>query len=218
MATQQLKLSPSDKIKSAIFGSYPLVYLLSWEEDRVERMLFNIARSSAEPRKYFNWTMTQGFRSVDGLIANTQEPMKALEFILKSGDPGFYVLKDFHKHLEMDIGLVRRLRDCYYLLKNQNKTIFLLSPILYIPEELMREIHLIDIGLPSEEEIMPLLDEMARKHFKTLVQDRTLRSSIVNGLKGFTYNEIQHVLSKIFFGKSQFSLGMLDQILLQKEQ
>jgi SpoVK/Ycf46/Vps4 family AAA+-type ATPase len=214
----QAKLSPSDQIKSAIFGSYPLVYLLTWEEDRVERMLFNIARSSAEPRKYFNWTMTQGFRSVEGFAANTQEPMKALEFILKSSDPGFYVLKDFHRHIETDLGLVRRVRDCYYMLKNQNKTIFFLSPLLYIPEELKKEIHLIEIGLPSEEEILPLLDEMARKHFKTPINDRVLRAAIVNGLKGFTYNEVQHVLNKIFFGKTQFSPAMLDQILLQKEQ
>ncbi|MEW6731635.1 MAG: AAA family ATPase [Acidobacteriota bacterium] len=212
------KLTPSDKIKSAIFGNYPLVYLLSWEEDRVERTLFNISRSSAEPRKYFNWTMTQGFRSIDGFIPNTQEPLKAIEFVLKSSDPGFYVLKDFHRHLETDIGLVRRLRDCYYLLKNQNKIVFLLSPLLYIPEELKREIHLIEIGLPSEEEIVPLLDEITRKHFKTTISDTTLRNSIVSGLKGFTYNEMQHVLNKIFFGKTQFSLAMLDQILLQKEQ
>jgi AAA+ superfamily predicted ATPase len=214
----QVKLSPMDKIKGAIFGSYPLIYLLTWEEDRVERVLFNIARSSAEPRKYFNWTMTQGFRSIDGFIPDTREPMKALDFVLKSTETGFYVLKDFHRHIEMDIGLVRRLRDCYYMLKNQNKTIFLLSPLLYIPEELKREINLIEIGLPSEEEIIPLLDDVSRKHFKSSIQDRAMRNQIVNGLKGFTYNEIQHVLSKIFYGKTQFSHGMLDQILLQKEQ
>lgn len=212
------KLSPVDKIKSAVFGGYPLVYLLTWEEDRVERMLFNIARTSAQPRSYFNWTMTKGFRSVEGFVPNTQAPVHALEFVLKSGEPGFYVLKDFHRHLENDLGLVRGLRDCYYLLKSQNKILFLLSPLVHIPEELKKEVNVIEIGLPSEDEIAQVVDEITHKYFKAIVQDHTLKNAIVSGLRGFTYNEIHHVLNKIFYGKTQFSLTMLDQILLAKEQ
>ncbi|MDW8412586.1 MAG: AAA family ATPase [Acidobacteriota bacterium] len=213
-----MNVSPIDKIKGAVFGNYPIIYLLSWEEDRVERMLFNICKSLPENRKYFNWTFTQGFRSVEGFIQNTQEPMKALEFVLRSPSPGFYVLKDFHRHLADNLLLIRRLRDCYYMLKGQNKTIFLLGPVLNIPIELKKEIYLIEIGLPGEDEIRPILEDTSRKFFKTTIQDRALLNSIVNGLKGFTYNEIQHVLNKVFYGNSQFTLGMLDQILLQKEQ
>lgn len=213
-----IKISPADKIKSAVFGNYPIIYLLSWEEDRVERILFNICRTLPENRRYFNWTLTQGFRSVEGFIQATQEPMKALEFVLKSGEPGFYVFKDFHRHLAEDLTLIRRLRDCYYMLKGQNKTIFLLSPVLNIPIELKKEINLIEIGLPGEDEIRPLVEDISRRFFKTSIQDRALLNSIVNGLKGFTYNEIQHVLNKVFYGNTQFTLGMLDQILLQKEQ
>src|SRR5262249_13952177 len=146
------------------------------------------------------------------------DPIKALDFIMKEGERGFYLLKDFHSFLSDNAALVRKLRDAYYLLKDKARFILILAPSLHIPDELLKEVHLVEVPLPGEDEIAPVLDFMTNRYFKTVIQDDKQRMAMLTGLKGLTLNEIQHVLSGLFFGKQQFTSSLIEQVLLEKEQ
>ncbi len=41
-----------------IRARYPIIYVVSWEKERVERQLAEIARQ--RNKKFFTWTLTQG--------------------------------------------------------------------------------------------------------------------------------------------------------------
>lgn len=212
------RLSPTEKIRKAIIAQYPLIYLLTWEEDRAEKLVTAIARSFAQPVPVYSWTLSEGLRDAKSLIPATTDPVKVLDFIIKEGERGFYLLKDFPSLLENNHHLIRKLRDTYYQLRDKLKFVMLISPQIHIPNELSKEIYLIDIPLPAEDEIGPVLDAMTQRYFKMVVQEDRLRSQIIAGLKGMTLNEIQHVLNSLFLGKQMLTPQIVEQILLEKEQ
>ena len=51
-------LSPEDELEVLIRARYPIIYVLSWEEERVEKQLAEIA--AARNKKLHVWTYTQG--------------------------------------------------------------------------------------------------------------------------------------------------------------
>ncbi|MBX7220098.1 MAG: AAA family ATPase [Blastocatellia bacterium] len=207
-----------ERLRKAIISQYPLLYLLSWEEDRVERMVSSIARSLNPPLQVYIWSISQGLTLGNEAIPDTGNALAVLEYIIKTPTPGFYLLKDFHREVEGNPVITRRLRDAYYALKDRGKFLCLVSPILSLPEELKKEIYLIEILLPGDDEIAPLVDYLTNRHFKTTITDEEAKRSLINGLKGLTFSEIQHVLNGIFYGKPAFSPDIIDQILLEKEQ
>jgi hypothetical protein len=212
------RLKPVDRIKKAIIAQYPIIYMLTWEEDRAEGMVLNIAKSFSQVVPTYSWTISEGLRDSKSTIPGTADPIKALEYIMREGERGFYLLKDFERSLENNPMLVRKLRDAYYQLKDKARFIMIVAPRLYIPDELRKEIHLIEIPLPGEDEIGPLVDYMVSRYFKTPLADERQRSALVTGLKGLTINETQHVLNALFFGKTQFQTTMIEQVLAEKEQ
>ncbi|MEW6730875.1 MAG: AAA family ATPase [Acidobacteriota bacterium] len=212
------RLKPIDRIKRAIVAQYPIIYLLTWEEDRVEKIINSIAKGFAQPVPVYTWTVSEGLKDAKSTVPATTDPIKAIDFIIKEGERGFYLLKDFPNFLDGNPTLVRKLRDAYYQLKDKARFVLLLSPLLSIPNELRKEVHLIEVPLPADDEIGPLLDFMTNRYFKTLIPDEKLRNSMITGLKGLTINEIQHVLNALFFGKQQFTAALIEQVLLEKEQ
>jgi SpoVK/Ycf46/Vps4 family AAA+-type ATPase len=212
------RLTPIDRIKRAIIAQYPIIYLRTWEEDRVEKMVQSIAKSFPQNVPIYVWTVSEGLRDAKSTVPATTDPAKALDFIIKEGEPGFYLLKDFASFLKDNPALSRRLRDAYYQLKEKARFMLILSTSFHIPEELSKEVHLIDVPLPGDDEIGPMLDFVATRYFRTPITDERARSNMITGLKGLTLNEIQHVLNALFFGQPQFNPAMIEQVLTEKEQ
>src|SRR5437762_10218523 len=83
------------ELETLIRARYPIIYVVSWEEKRVEDALRNIAR---ERNKKLNiWTVTQGFTAGAGQKDHTtREPLVALDNVINSPDQAIFLLKDFH--------------------------------------------------------------------------------------------------------------------------
>ena len=102
-ATIRTALSETrEELVCLIRARYPLVYVVSYEERRVEELLQEIAQRLS--KRILVWTVTRGF--VDpgsgGAEDNTADPLLALDKLLKTpADVGtLYVLKDFHPFLD----------------------------------------------------------------------------------------------------------------------
>src|SRR5262245_556566 len=94
--------SNTDEIEIMIRARYPVIYILSWEERRVEADLLRIAHRME--KQVFSWAATQGIINLstakNSLIINdsTRDPLVALENIQRANDPGIYIIKDFHPY------------------------------------------------------------------------------------------------------------------------
>lgn len=123
-----------ERLRRALLGGYPLLYVVSWEEGRVERAVQALAQKFYEkPVAYSVWTC------VDGLVGgggdrkpDTTDPIKALDAILADPAPGFVLMKDLTAHLPRP-EVTRRLRDAYRALKGRGRFLILVSPRLVVP-------------------------------------------------------------------------------------
>ena len=88
-----------------------------------------------------------------GAVAEgAREPMEALAAIEKLTEPSLVVLKDFHPYLN-DPAVIRGLRELAQSLKTTYTTVILLSPVLQIPTELEKEMTVLDVPLPTHDEL-----------------------------------------------------------------
>ena len=148
-------LSPIEaELDTLIRARYPLIYVVSWEERRVEETLREVCKRRG--KKMIMWTYTTGMA---GNVAS-RDPLAALDYIMGAPDQSVFVLKDFHPFIG-DVAVTRRLRDLVYALKTSYKTLILISPLLKLPPELEKEITVVDYQLPTLGEI----DRLMEKHY-----------------------------------------------------
>ena len=207
-------------------AKYPLIYIISWEERRVEEMLRQVA---AERRKQlYVWTLTDGVVPVDSPEAtvdtSTRNPLAALDYISFSQESAIFVLKDFHPFLDARGGteqnvIVRKIRDVLNQLKESRKTLVILSPVLKFPPELEKDITILDFSLPNADELAQSLDRVVRSAREIsgmkINLDETEREMILNAARGLTCTEAENVFAKSLVMTHRLDV---DVIIGEKEQ
>ncbi|MCS6777686.1 MAG: AAA family ATPase [Chloroherpetonaceae bacterium] len=205
------------ELETLIRARYPIIYIVSWEEKRVEDALRAIAQ--ARGKKIFFWTITQGMVLNPNHRDNaTRDPLAALDFVMDSRDQALFVLKDYHAFIT-DVTVTRRLRDLTVALKTSYKTLLILSPILKLPTELEKEVTVVDYGLPDIEDLDRILESIIQA-VKDNPQVNTQltefeRDQILKAAQGLTASEAENVLAKSLVEKQRFDV---DVILSEKEQ
>jgi len=207
----------SHEIETLIRARYPIIYVVSWEEQRVEACLRAVAQR--RQKRLFQWAGTSGLVEDGSRSRNQQttEPMNALEEVLASTDSAIFLLKDFHPFLK-EHAIVRKLRDLTEALKRSYKTLVLLSPVLELPTELQKEVTVVDYALPTAEEIGQQLDgiaEAAKDQPVDVSMTPEKREQIIKACQGLTAMEVDNVLSKSLVEHKGFDVGI---ILAEKKQ
>lgn len=207
----------NQELETLIRARYPLLYIVSWEEKRVEDALRAI--SARRGKRIFTWSVTQGMTlSPTSADDRTREPLAALDYVLHSQDPAVFLLKDFHPFIS-DVTITRRLRDLTTALKTSYKTLIILAPILKLPPELEKEITVVDYALPTLEDLDRLLEGIIQS-VKGNPQINTEltpeeRDQLLEAALGLTANEAENVFARSLVEKRAFDV---DVILSEKEQ
>ena len=137
-------------LKEMFQGGRPLIFVCTPEEGRVRMLLQEVAdRLFAGQMPVWSWSLTSGLQHPDGRPAEKLSPQAVLEFIAAHKEPGIFQLKDFHQFMCDDPGIRRRLRDLYELCMDSGKFIVITSPLRLIPEELNRQIALVELHAPG---------------------------------------------------------------------
>ena len=207
-----------ERIRRALLGGHPLIYVLTWEESRVERLAQHLAKTfygAAVP--YGVWSVVDGL-VVDGApTAGTQDPVRALEAILAAPGKGFYLLKDFPTGAEGRPDIVRRMRDLYRAAKDRGKHVLFVSPRLAIPEEAKKEIYVVEYELPDDTEITRILDAHLHRRLGLTIEETAMRR-LALAMRGLTADEIGHLVSKVFASRKAFDETAFLEVLSEKEQ
>ncbi len=214
----ELAIRGPERIRRALLGGYPIIYVQSWEEGRVERAVTALSQRFYEkPVPCFTWTCVDGIAAGGERWPDTADPLKALEAILAFAGPGFFLMKDLPAQLSRT-DVVRRLRDSYRQLKGRGKFVLLTSPRLLLPEDLKKEIHLVEYELPDDNEILFVLTAVAKRFFGEAGLPDVEAKRLAMALKGLTSDEIEHTVSKVFGRRPVFDEQAFFEILAEKEQ
>lgn len=229
----QVPVGPSNsrqmnELEVLIRARYPLIYVISWEEQRVLVQVSKIA--SKLGKNVFEWSITTGLVPAGTSIQSqkhkdsaTQDPLVALANVIEHVDPALYVFKDFHPFIKgQNMSVIRRLREVAASLKNTFKTIVIVSPMFQIPAELEKDITVIDFDLPKEKDFAALLGriiEEVKENPKLNVNiDGKMREQIVHALLGLTLTEGENVLAKTLVQHRGFGQKSLEIINSEKKQ
>jgi ATP-dependent 26S proteasome regulatory subunit len=217
-----------DELNILTRAKYPIIYIVSWEERRIEDMLRQVAIDRR--KKLYGWTLTNGIAPLDLVQAEpidpaTRDPLSALDEIAKSQEAAIFVLKDFHPYLDQVRGgpdhpvIIRRLRDITNQLKESRKTLIILAPVLRIPTELEKDITVLDYSLPTLDELELSLDRVVRSAREIagvqLKMTEDGRERVLNAARGLTCIEAENVFAKSLVMDRKLDLTV---IIAEKEQ
>ena len=218
-------LSPiMQDIKLHIQARYPLLYIVSWEEDRVIAEIEKIAISDDQRKMVYTWSETVGLQNIvlNQADSATVDPIQVLNHISASKEKAIYLLLDFHPFFK-EHQILRWVRDTAKALKMSNKTLIFLSPKLVLPDELAKEIVVFDFDLPTLEELGVALDESIEhaKHdsrLKSIRLKKGQRERLLKASQGLTLDEMQSVLKKAFVAHQKIGESTIPLMLEEKKQ
>ncbi len=209
-----------DEIKRLIAAKYSLVYLITYEENRVCSMLEEIAKSGfSTPLAYYDWSATEGLRGPQGTIPDTENPVKAIDAVIKAKDGALIAMRDLHIFLRDDPMVVRKLRDAYKRISSQVKTIFIVSSMLVLPEELTKEVVVIDFPMPTYTELEKLFDAVVKAH-KNMRVELTPDDKVdfIKAAMGLTYDEAKNAFTRACLGRTVLTPAQVEIVIKEKSQ
>jgi AAA+ superfamily predicted ATPase len=203
---------------------YPLVYLVTSEEQRAEAILGELAE--AHGKALLGWSVAKGFRRLGG--ARTQgapegarEPLEAISAIAELAEPTLVVLEDFHPYL-VDPAVVRALRELGHALKSTYTTVVLLSPTLVMPPEIEKEVSVLDVPLPDYRDLVRLLKEIVgvvREGRSANVElTKEDADALVKAALGLTLSEAENAFAKAIAADGRLSKDDVALVLEEKRQ
>lgn len=216
------------ELETLIRARYPLLYIVSWEEQRVTAEVTRIATKLG--KGVFEWSVNTGLvASGTSLQAKknrdtaTQDPLVAMDKAVEHVDPALYVFKDFHPFLKgQNMSVIRKMREVAFSLKSTFKTIILVSPMIEMPHELEKDLTLIDFDLPKQQHFKALLErilEEVKDNPKLSIKiTPALKEQIVHALLGLTLNEAENVLARALVQDRGLSEQSLEVINHEKKQ
>jgi hypothetical protein len=212
--------SQEAELEVLIRARYPLIYLVSWEEQRVVRMLEGLGKRLG--KQVLFWSVTQGMSSGQGAPdASLRDPQAALDHAAGLAEPGMIVLKDFHPYLQ-DAGVIRRLRDLVAGFKSTYKTVVILSPQLTIPIELEKDVTVIDYDLPGPAEHKALLDSVVAASQQGNAFAVELKAGeferLLQAVQGLTLSEAEGALARAIVQNGRLDIGAVDVVLREIKQ
>ena len=209
-----------EELNILVQAQYPLIYLVTSEEERAEQAIFGIAQTSKPPRRVYVWTVTHGIveygqpRNVTQ--HNTLSPEAAIEWIIRQKEPSIFILKDLHPFIDGP-ATTRSLRDAIASFKGMQKNIVLMSPMQQVPIELEKEVVVLDFPLPDMGELNKVLTHhIEQNRGRRLSTDA--REKLLRGALGLTKDEAEKVYRKAQVTKGRLTEDEVDIVLSEKKQ
>lgn len=202
--------SALQELRTALASAYPLVFLVSPEEERMRALLEQVgAQVRPNPLEVTVWNC------VDGLDGHPEltDPLQALAWVRQEGPQGLYLFKDL-ADLLADRKVLRRLRDVAVDIRGSGRFLALLSTSGEIPE-LLRPISYVVVSMfpdPTE------LESLVRRRLGEPADDEALRGRLVTALKGLSLTEADHLLRRMVKQYSTYGDEFFAEVLDEKEQ
>lgn len=209
-----------EELEILVKAQYPLIYLVTSEEERAEEAISKIAQLNTQHRRVFVWTVTHGMIELgqprQTSQHNTVSPEAAIEWVVRQREGGIYIFKDLHPFIT-SAPVTRWLRDAIASFKGTEKIIILMSPLQEVPIELEKDVVVLDFPLPD----MGELDTVLSQHLGKNQNRRTtteVREKLLKAALGLTKDEAEKVYRKAHVKANKLTEDEVEIVLSEKKQ
>jgi len=209
-------------LKKFILSKASIVYILSDEEDRVEGLLKELTSTFQPKPKLFIWNPFYGLTGENERIEDSKNPIEALDKVIQSTEQAFYLFEGLHAFLKTDHFLPRKLKDLHRSLRNRYATLFIVAPVLVVPEELKRDMVVYELPMPDVNEVERTLmgiisaSPQASKLTESLTPE--LKDRMVKSALGLSLDQVARAFRSALIGKTTIDLSLIDTVIEEKGQ
>ncbi len=210
-------MSFNDEFELLLRARYPLIYIPTPEEERVEAAIALSAKRLGD-RAIYIWDFVDGYQgNPNDAGFGRRNPLQALEFIekLPESAAAVFVLRDFHRFLE-DISVARKLRNLARRLKSQPKNIAIITPQVAIPADLTEVLTVLEFALPDPSEIKAEIGRLIAAT-KQALSDQVL-DELVRSCQGLSLERIRRVLTRAIASSGEIQPEDVELVLEEKRQ
>ncbi len=211
-------MSFREEFKLLLRARYPLIYIPTYEEERVEAAIREEAANQGN-RPVYTWDFVDGYQgNPNDAGFGRRNPLQALEFVekLSASAPAVLILRDYHRFLE-DVAIARKLRNLARLLKSQPKNIVLLSPRIAIPDDLTEVLTVLEFPLPAAPEIKTEVERLLAATGGNSLSAKVL-DDLVRSCQGLSMERIRRVLARAIATHGELQPEDVDLVLEEKRQ
>ena len=210
-------MSFSDEFELLLRARYPLIYIPTREEERIEAVIAQSAKQQGN-RAVYTWDFVDGYQgNLNDVGFGKRNPLQALELVekLPASAAAVFILRDFHRFLE-DVSIARKLRNLARSLKSQPKNLVIVSPQISIPDDLSEVLTVLEFPLPNAAEIQFEVERLLQATGQTL--DARLLDDLVRSGQGLSIERIRRVLARAIATHGQLQPEDVELILEEKQQ
>ena len=199
-----------NRIVHYIKAGYPCLYLVSHEEQRIERTIAEAA--SATQRLLFAWDIVKGRHDIaEGTIEAINAPDEILASVQSMPENSILLLRDFHLFIsEPNAIIIRHFKDACIQAKARGITLMILAPEIKIPLELTKLVTPIEFSLPDRPALTIVLQSIADSADILLPDDLT---PVLSAASGLTTGEAEDA-----FALSVVESGHITPEVIQREK
>lgn len=205
----------SNDFELLLRARYPLIYIPTREEERLENTIAEIAKKQGN-RGIYIWDFVDGYtNNPNDTGFGRRNPLQALELVekLPSTAPAIFILRDFHRFLD-DVAISRKLKNLSRLLKSQPKNLVIVAAEMTIPEDLTEVLTVLEFPLPTKAEIQEEVERLLLATGHSL-QGNVL-DEIVRCCQGLSIDRVRRVLAKAIAQNGQLQPDDVELILQEK--
>ena len=207
-----------DKLNQYIDAGFPILYINSFEDDKVD----DIIREIGDRKEIIEWNGARGmvnFTTKAPQLISAGGLSETLNLFLEKDelDRKILVLKDMHTQLE-NPEVVAKLKIIANLINQGiDGTVIIVSPVITIPPELEKYITILEMDYLSVEEIRELIVNFIQENELDEIRPSLLDEFAV-AFKGLTEFEISNLLALAYADDGELTRRDLELIFEQKQQ
>lgn len=213
-----------EELETLIKAGAKVVEVASFEWERVHGFANYVAEDLNVD--WYAWSAVLGLKVWDNGNFKTINPdcvtlPAVLDYYLKAGNDMLLVLEDFHPYSEVNnpvnIRYLREMMRAQNYSGNYKKAIILSSPNKFVPEELSKELPVIEVDLPDRGTIEVIANSVVEEYSDYCIEKQTTPKLLESAL-GLTVMEARLAFAKAIIQNRKLTEEEIPFIISEKEQ
>ena len=212
-----------EKLANYIDAGVPILYINSFEENKTDTLIKEVLGD----RKAFEWNLSLGVSNFK--TGERQSDISLKDYLKTAIDNGLedelnrrvFIIKDIPSLLDPSnpesseiIALLKHVS--LKIIQGLDTVIIMVSPVVYIPQELEKFITIIEPEYPEEKEIASIIKAFVQENESTITDDLCEEMSLA--FKGLTEFEIRCILQLAMATNGELTHDDLKFVFTQKKQ